>query len=995
MEFVIISGGNGGFWEARQGMLGRPAKIDGETLLQRTARLIGDCNPGGSITVVAENDPGVPEGSAFYRLQQGSLEIDRLPYELIEDDTCFLFGDVFYTRPSMLKLMAIPTSDVAFFGSKEQILAIKVHDAEAMRAHVDSIKERYAQGEIGSCGEWQLYQSFTDLPFGEAAIAENYFLLSAGTRSISSIEDYQQLRKAHKRKAAARKRRARKKGRRDTIERTKKFLWKVLSFKLVLEGFSIPQALEWTHRVYSDLRWNRSASLRAKLWAYRRGFLPAQVKRLGVSRIEAGGLISERDYRFIMPINGIYNKWLHSFFLRKYLFTPFSDYFVECYYQIGNRDGRRQFILLPDCPQGYGENAQDVLQLIKDKGSVVIKRLSGKSYKKTYHVSYIENTYFMDAREITAQDLEEFISRCKSGILRIFEHLESSSDHILNVQLIIINESGNDPIISDAFVLCKQFKTAVNFGNFEKKDSLRTTQLIRVDAETGRYSYEGIAETVPYYQEIKEQVRRICLFAVTLEFMGIAITIADNSFKITRMTAKPEYKNSYTFSESSTSYLLSKLEKKNASKKGFIKKSKHIRRQIVLRIRRRYTRAFFPPGVYPFVGARWTSLILSDLWINKDATLKEKLWAYKNGFLSYRIKQYGITKENRLNYISDLEYYWLRHINKKVRIVLEDKITPRYILRDYKECFPAYYYYVAPRRGENRIMPMIDCPKGYSGKYSDVLRLVAEKGVLALKPAQGSHGDGFFKFSYENNKYYLNSEEVNEEQVEALFKDVDNKYLITEYIQMHPELKKIYEGAVNTLRIVVFKKDGKTPEIGNAYMRIGSSKTGTVDNMSAGGMYAQIDTDTGRYHKAKSIENNQILPCEYHPDTGVKIEGYLPNWNLTKQLVLDIAQKMPFLEYFGFDVAITENGIKLPEINRFPDYPKIETLSENTIDYLLYKLEQKKLRVHYNKKRSIRLFNLPKRPFTEEEPGTDYLYEQEHENLNELEEYPEGHEYSI
>ena len=80
-----------------------------------------------------------------------------------------------------------------------------------------------------------------------------------------------------------------------------------------------------------------------------------------------------------------------------------------------------------------------------------------------------------------------------------------------------------------------------------------------------------------------------------------------------------------------------------------------------------------------------------------------------------------------------------------------------------------------------------------------------------------------------------------------------------------------------------------------------------------------------------------------------------------KAKIVEIANSVPQLEYFGFDVAITEQGIKLPEINRFPDYPKIEKLSPVTMQYLLKKLRIKKKKYGYDKKPCRKLVRLPKR----------------------------------
>ena len=131
--------------------------------------------------------------------------------------------------------------------------------------------------------------------------------------------------------------------------------------------------------------------------------------------------------------------------------------------------------------------------------------------------------------------------------------------------------------------------------------------------------------------------------------------------------------------------------------------------------------------------------------------------------------------------------------------------------------------------------------------------------------------------------------------------------------------------------------------------------------MGAGGIFVQVDKDTGWYHDAKIITRNSIEPCPKHPDTGVLMEGYIPHYQQVRETILDMAASIPEMEYFGFDVAVTEEGVKLPEINRFPDYPKIETLSPETMRYLLKKLDEKKRRCGYDKKPCRKLVHLPKR----------------------------------
>lgn len=470
-----------------------------------------------------------------------------------------------------------------------------------------------------------------------------------------------------------------------------------------------------------------------------------------------------------------------------------------------------------------------------------------------------------------------------------------------------------------------------------------------------------LPKKVPYWDEIQKTVDSMCRFVPQLEYFGLQIMICKDGFKIMHILNHPAYPKFMPFSKETSDYLKYKVEQKRKAYKGIGTKLSRGWKQIVLKVRAAYAKAFFPKGMLPYLTIKFPKEVRKDFFTNKDTTLKEKIWAIRHGFISYRLHQYGITDENFHEYISDFEYKWLRHINPSYRVWMEDKITVKYICSDYNYCFPEYYYHISLKNGNNKIVPMMDCPKEYSNTYDDIFKLVKEKGCLALKPDEGSHGDGFYKFAYEDGKYLLNHNEAQKEDVLNILQDVNNQYLITEYIDMHPVIKNIYDGAVNTIRMIVFKKDGKNPVIGNAYMRFGSKRTGAVDNMGAGGMFAKIDVETGKFYDAKIIEANEIKPCLYHPDTGVEINGYLPNWEKVKADVLNVARSIPQLEYFGFDLAITPDGLKFPEINRFPDYPAIEKYSQKTREYLLYKLEQKKISYGSKDFRGGSIIKLPKR----------------------------------
>lgn len=107
---------------------------------------------------------------------------------------------------------------------------------------------------------------------------------------------------------------------------------------------------------------------------------------------------------------------------------------------------------------------------------------------------------------------------------------------------------------------------------------------------------------------------------------------------------------------------------------------------------------------------------------------------------------------------------------------------------------------------------------------------------------------------------------------------------------------------------MVLNPTGCDPYIANAYMRIGTGSTKLTDNLGYGGVSAKVDVDTGRFYDGTQLKNHVITSCPNHPDTGMLIEGQLPEWDKVKQTLTDICNYFGQLEYLGFDVAISSQG---------------------------------------------------------------------------------------
>ena len=366
------------------------------------------------------------------------------------------------------------------------------------------------------------------------------------------------------------------------------------------------------------------------------------------------------------------------------------------------------------------------------------------------------------------------------------------------------------------------------------------------------------------------------------------------------------------------------------------------------------TRRLRKQGFSEYMANEWYDSVRINLLTDKTTPLKDKLWCYRRGFMPWRLFQYGVNDDNYKKFLSDRDYMFLHQINNSYKKWIEDKMTFRYVLEPFKEYLPKYYFQIIRREGCSLILPLMDCPQGYGPTIDDLLRLLRDKGTLALKAASGTHGIGFYKMSYENGKYYMNNEESSEYEISQIIRGFKNFYIVTEYVRMHDEIKRLYAGSVNTLRLMVINRTGYDPQILDAYMRVGSSTTGTTDNVAFGGVFCKIDIDTGHYGNAEQSKNHVLVACPNHPDTNEPVEGMIPNWELIKQKIIEISKYIGQLEYLGFDVVCTPEGFTILEINSHQDLHRYIYYDERIKKFYFDKLEYK--RRLYKQKHKLGIF---------------------------------------
>lgn len=178
---------------------------------------------------------------------------------------------------------------------------------------------------------------------------------------------------------------------------------------------------------------------------------------------------------------------------------------------------------------------------------------------------------------------------------------------------------------------------------------------------------------------------------------------------------------------------------------------------------------------------------------------------------------------------------------------------------------------------------------------------------VVLKPDSGSWGIDVKILEY-----------TDEIAAQNCFKELSLKKatICEEYICQHHMLAALNPFSTNTLRVVTILDNGNV-EIVCAALKTGGFANNFVDNMHNGGIGMQVDIETGiTTTVGKDYNDKEYI---YHPISQEQLIGFrVPCWDKVKQLVKEAHLRLPETLLFGWDIAITEEGPVIVEVNGSP-----------------------------------------------------------------------------
>ena len=211
-----------------------------------------------------------------------------------------------------------------------------------------------------------------------------------------------------------------------------------------------------------------------------------------------------------------------------------------------------------------------------------------------------------------------------------------------------------------------------------------------------------------------------------------------------------------------------------------------------------------------------------------------------------------------------------------------------------------------------------------ASSLGDVLRILQSKDVTScvIKTTESSHGDNVWvinDITYQDNDALLTRFDGEILMLSSVLGQ--NPLVFESKVHQTKQLAALNESSVNTVRFMTTLWPNGEVKVVATFLKIGRLGK-CVDNAGGGGnVDACVDVETGELRYAIQFDgwrNNKEI--ETHPDNGHPINGIvIDNWQNIKEEVKQCQRAFPFCKAAGWDIAITDDGPVIIEVNDFWD----------------------------------------------------------------------------
>lgn len=160
--------------------------------------------------------------------------------------------------------------------------------------------------------------------------------------------------------------------------------------------------------------------------------------------------------------------------------------------------------------------------------------------------------------------------------------------------------------------------------------------------------------------------------------------------------------------------------------------------------------------------------------------------------------------------------------------------------------------------------------------------------------------------------------------LERLLSDIETNYaagyVFQPLIRPHPDVTSLCGERLACARILTALTE-TGPKVIRTCWKIPAGANMADNYWRAGNLLAQVDIDSGRVLRATSGAGLEARVHDRHPDTDIPLPGFvIPQWAEMKALALRGARLMRHMPLIGWDIAPSESGAVIVEMNETPDF---------------------------------------------------------------------------
>lgn len=192
------------------------------------------------------------------------------------------------------------------------------------------------------------------------------------------------------------------------------------------------------------------------------------------------------------------------------------------------------------------------------------------------------------------------------------------------------------------------------------------------------------------------------------------------------------------------------------------------------------------------------------------------------------------------------------------------------------------------------------------------------------KPVEGIQSLGSIALRrWQNGQRELEATDGRRIPLEQIVSEIEahyrSGYIFQPLMSPHPRVGELCGQRLASVRVLTALTEAG-PKVMRACWKVPAGCNMADNYWRAGNLLAQIDLNSGRVLRATSGAGIDTILHERHPDTGTPLIGFeIPHWDEVQGLALRGARLMRHMPLIGWDIAPTESGPVIVEMNQTPD----------------------------------------------------------------------------